>query len=73
MGINMKESTEEGKAFENASAEYVKDTSNHVRSNEWEKMAAMTRGEYIPELEEDDKGKKEKSGNGRDLENNQYT
>lgn len=51
MGINMKESTEEGKAFENASAEYVKDTSNHVRSNEWEKMAAMTRGENYIEPE----------------------
>ena len=47
----MKESTEEGKAFENASAEYVKDTSNHVRSNEWEKMAAMTRGENYVEPE----------------------
>lgn len=51
MGINMKESTEEGKAFENASSEYVKDTSNHVRSNEWEKMAAMTRGENYVEPE----------------------
>lgn len=49
MGINIKEPTEEGKAFENASSNYDKDVSNHVKSNEWDKMAAMARGEMYEE------------------------
>lgn len=46
MGVQQN-NREEGNAFENASATYEKDVRDHVKTDEWEKMSAMTRGEYL--------------------------
>ena len=51
MGINMDEPTQEGRAFEDASAVYDKSVKDHEPSNEWKKMAAMARGENFVEPE----------------------
>ena len=51
MGINMNESTQEGKAFEDAASLYNKDVKDHIQTNEWEKMSAMVRGENYVEPE----------------------
>lgn len=49
MGINMEEATQEGKAFEESMSMYDKDVKDHVPTNEWKKMDALTRGEYYVE------------------------
>ena len=51
MGINMDEPTQEGRAFEDATAVYDKSVKDHEPSNEWKKMAAMARGENFVEPE----------------------
>ena len=47
MGINMDEPTQEGRAFEDATAVYDKSVKDHEPSNEWKKMAAMARNDTI--------------------------